>query len=33
MRNIKTAISVFICIALFNLFKRDNAFYACIAAV
>ena len=33
MRNIKTAFSVFICIALFNLFKRDNAFYACIAAV
>ena len=33
MRNIKTAISVFLCITLFNLFKRDNAFYACIAAV
>lgn len=33
MRNIKTAISVFLCISLFNLFKRDNAFYACIAAV
>lgn len=33
MRNIKTALAVFLCISFFNLLERDNAFYACIAAV
>lgn len=33
MRNIKTALSVFICVAVFNLFSSDTPFYAAIAAV
>lgn len=33
MRNIKTAVSVFLCLLLFNIIKRDNSFYACIAAI
>lgn len=33
LRNIKTAISVFICILLFQIIGRENPFYACIAAV
>lgn len=33
MRNIKTGVSVFICLLLFEIFNRENAFYACIAAV
>lgn len=33
LRNIKTAISVFICILIFDIFKRPYPFYACIAAV
>lgn len=32
-RNIKTAISVFVCISIFQLLKRPYPFYACIAAV
>lgn len=32
-RNIKTAISVFICISIFQLLDRPYPFYACIAAV
>ncbi|QUH27924.1 FUSC family protein [Vallitalea guaymasensis] len=32
-RNIKTAISVFICICIFQLLNRPYPFYACIAAV
>jgi uncharacterized membrane protein YgaE (UPF0421/DUF939 family) len=32
-RNLKTAISVFICIIVFQLLKRPYPFYACIAAV
>ncbi|GKX27524.1 hypothetical protein SH1V18_00040 [Vallitalea longa] len=32
-RNIKTAISVFICISIFQLLNRPYPFYACIAAV
>lgn len=33
MRNIKTAISVFICIIVSRILKFDSPFYACIAAV
>ncbi len=33
MRNIKTAISVFICLLVFELINRDNPIFACIAAV
>ena len=32
-RNIKTALSVFICIIIFQILKRPYPFYACIAAV
>lgn len=33
LRNIKTALSVFLCIILFDLFNRQYPFYACIAAI
>ena len=33
LRNIKTAVSVFICILIFQILGRDVPFYACIAAV
>lgn len=33
MRNIKTTISVFICLLLFEFINRENSFFACIAAV
>lgn len=33
MRNIKTAISVFLCLLFFELLNRDNSLHACIAAV
>jgi len=33
MRNIKTSMSVFICLLLFEIFNRDNSIQACIAAV
>ncbi|WP_010293206.1 FUSC family protein [Clostridium senegalense] len=33
MRNIKTAVSVFICIVISRIFKFSSPFYACIAAV
>lgn len=33
LRNIKTAVSVFLCIALFQILDRPDPFYACIAAV
>lgn len=33
MRNIKTALSVFICIVILRLFKFEYPFYACIASV
>ncbi|MCB2299010.1 FUSC family protein [Clostridium tagluense] len=33
MRNIKTAISVFLCIIILRFFHNQNPFYACIAAV
>lgn len=33
MRNVKTAISVFICIAILRLFPDNSPFYACIASV
>jgi uncharacterized membrane protein YgaE (UPF0421/DUF939 family) len=33
MRNIKTAISVFLCIIILRLFNNHDPFYACIAAV
>lgn len=33
MRNIKTSTSVFLCLLIFELFNRDNALMACIAAV
>lgn len=33
MRNIKTSMSVFICLLLFEIFNRDNSIHACIAAV
>lgn len=32
-RNIKTALSAFICIILFNAFSKDSAFFACVAAM
>jgi len=33
MRNIKTAVSVMICITIFQILERPYPFYACIAAV
>ncbi len=33
MRNIKTSISVFLCLLIFELMNRENAIYACIAAI
>jgi uncharacterized membrane protein YgaE (UPF0421/DUF939 family) len=33
MRNIKTSVSVFICLLIFEIVNRDNSFYACIAAI
>ena len=33
MRNIKTALSVFLCLLIFERIQRENSFYACIAAV
>jgi len=33
MRNIKTAISVFLCMIILNSFQNTSSFYACIAAV
>ncbi|MGL4771994.1 MAG: aromatic acid exporter family protein, partial [Clostridium sp.] len=33
LRNIKTALAVFVCMFLFSIFNNDNPFYACIAAV
>ena len=33
LRNIKTAISVFICITIFSLLNRQDPFFACIATV
>lgn len=33
LRNIKTAISVVICIVIFQVFKREDPFFACISAV
>lgn len=33
MRNIKTALSVFLCLLIFRAIQRENSFYACIAAV
>jgi len=33
MRNIKTSMSVFLCLLFFHIFNRDNAIHACIAAV
>lgn len=33
MRNIKTALSVFICVLIFNLFSESSPFYASIAAI
>lgn len=33
MRNIKTSTSVFLCLLLFELFNRENALMACVAAV
>ena len=33
MRNIKTALSVFSCLLIFEAIQRENSFYACIAAV
>lgn len=33
LRNIKTAISVTLCMVIFDIINRDNAFFACIAAV
>lgn len=33
MRNIKTSVSVFLCLLFFEIVNRDNSFYACIAAV
>lgn len=33
MRNVKTAISVFICVLIYNLFSSDTPFYATIAAI
>jgi len=33
MRNVKTALSVFLCLFIFDAIQRENSFYACIAAV
>ncbi|MGD9568464.1 MAG: aromatic acid exporter family protein [Sedimentibacter sp.] len=33
MRNIKTSISVFLCLLIFEFINRDNAIHACIAAI
>ncbi|MBP1890252.1 uncharacterized membrane protein YgaE (UPF0421/DUF939 family) [Clostridium moniliforme] len=33
LRNIKTALAVTVCMVIFNFIGRENAFYACIAAV
>lgn len=33
LRNIKTAIAVTLCMIIFNLIRRENPFFACIAAV
>lgn len=33
LRNIKTALAVFICMTLFQILDRESAFFACIAAV
>lgn len=33
MRNIKTSLSVFLCLLFFELINRDNSIFACIAAV
>lgn len=33
MRNIKTSVSVFICLLIFEIVNRDNSFYACVAAI
>ncbi|MGG7079110.1 FUSC family protein [Clostridium sardiniense] len=33
LRNIKTALAVTVCMVIFQLIGRENAFYACIAAV
>lgn len=33
LRNIKTALGVFFCILLYDLFQRPHAFFACIAVV
>lgn len=33
MRNFKTSLSVFICLLVFDFINRDNAIFACIAAV
>lgn len=33
MRNIKTTLSVFLCLLLFDLISRENSIYACVAAV
>ena len=33
LRNLKTALAVFICMVTFQLFGKDDSFYACIAAV
>lgn len=33
MRNIKTAIAVFICVVIFKIFRMDSPFYAAIAAI
>ena len=33
LRNIKTALAVTVCMIIFQFLGRENAFYACIAAV
>lgn len=33
MRNIKTTLSVFLCLLLFDFISRENSIYACVAAV
>jgi uncharacterized membrane protein YgaE (UPF0421/DUF939 family) len=33
MRNIKTTLSVFLCLLLFDIISRENSIYACVAAV
>jgi len=33
MRNIKTSLSVFVCLLLFQIINRENSIYACVAAV